>query len=95
MVRDLTDVSEENWRAAERLASFLDMILQTAPKSAERAQAVEELALRLRRTPQTIRAYLRKYQAERRVSSLLRDDSGRGPRLKSDQESIIRGVIKD
>ena len=43
--------------AAERLATQLDRILdRTAPYSAARNTAIEDLAARLSRTPQTIRA---------------------------------------
>lgn len=95
MAPRVSAVSEDKWLAAERLATFLDTILTTEPYAFERARAIEELAVRLRRTPQTVRAYLRRYQPHRRVSSLLRDDSGRGPRLMPAQDAIIRAVLEE
>ena len=79
------------WVEAERLATQLDRIFdRSAPHSAERSAAVADLAARLKRTPQTIRGYLRKYGPRRLVRDLLRDDSGRGPRLAAEAEAIIK-----
>lgn len=87
---------DPRWSEAERLATQLDRILdRTSPKSEARAAAVNDLAARLKRTPQTIRSHLRKYGRRRLVRDLLRDDSGRGPRLPSEAETIVRTVLDD
>lgn len=93
MRRQYSPDDDTKWQAAERLATFLDAVLKTSANTPERSRAVEELAHRIGRTPQTVRTYLRKYQTDRRVSRLLRDDSGRGPRIKPDQDAIIREVL--
>lgn len=83
-----------HWVEAERLATHLDRILdRSAPHSAERAAAVADLTARLKRTPQTIRGYLLKYGPRRLVRDLLRDDSGRGPRLPPETEGIVKAIL--
>lgn len=78
------------------MATQLDRILDsTSLKSEARAAAINDLAARLKRTPQTIRNHLRKYGRRRLVRDLLRDDSGRGPRLSSEAETIVRTVLDD
>ncbi|MCW2240683.1 hypothetical protein [Azospirillum canadense] len=87
---------DPRWSEAERLATQLDRILDsTSLKSEARAAAINDLAARLKRTPQTIRNHLRKYGRRRLVRDLLRDDSGRGPRLLSEAETIVRTVLDD
>ncbi|HYH37400.1 MAG TPA: hypothetical protein VD860_04195 [Azospirillum sp.] len=95
MGRRADDPPEDlQWAEAERLATRLDHILdRTSPHTEARAAAVDDLAARLKRTPQTIRSYLRKYGRRRLVRDLLRDDSGRGPRLPADTEGIITAIL--
>lgn len=82
------------WLEAERLAGHLDRVLdRTSPYTEARAAAIADLAARLGRTSQMIRIYLRKYGKRRLVRDLLRDDSGRGPRLSERAEDIIKDTL--
>lgn len=88
--------SHPRWAEAERLATHLDRILERFPPHSEaRAAAIEDLAARLKRTPQTIRSYLRRYGERRLVRDLLRDDSGRGPRLPPETEGIVKAILDE
>ncbi|ALJ39407.1 MULTISPECIES: integrase catalytic domain-containing protein [Azospirillum] len=85
---------DPRWSEAARLATQLDRILDRFPPHSEaRAAAIDDLAARLKRTPQTIRSYLRKYGQRRLVRDLLRDDSGRGPRLPPETEGIVKTIL--
>lgn len=95
MARRRARIDDDQWERAQRLADLLDAVLRTAPGSDERAEAVDDLAARLKRTPQTIRRYLRKYQKRRLVKDLVRNDSGRKPRLSTVQDAILRAALEE
>ena len=88
-------ISDLKWSKAQRLADFLDAILRTAAGSSDRAKAVEDLGRRLQKTPQTVRAYLRKYAKRRLVKDLVRSDAGRGPRISAEQDAILKAMIEE